>query len=185
MPFNLHIDTDYDDDVDQTICNMCGNMIYGGSENLHDLNHSYMIMPFLYLGDASNAKNMTELSNLNIHTIVNMTHEAKNYYPEKFDYINFSWRDWLGFHIFDDLDDVCDQIHTKITQNRNVLVHCKMGLSRSVTVILAYLIKYKKMSFDDAYEYVKSIKSTVCPNDTFIENLITFSQMHQKIEKKC
>src|SRR5690606_34942799 len=111
MPFNLHINTDFDD-VDQITCPICGDMTDGQTLTLtHNHKHSYTIIPFLYLGSASNAKNMTELSNLDIHTIVNMTHEAINYHPERYNYINYPWHDHLGFQISEDLDNVCDQIH--------------------------------------------------------------------------
>ena len=175
--FNLHIDTNCDNEVNTEIvhCDTCGVKIDEPNDE-HIKKHAYLIIPHLYLGNIWNAKNSVELSKLNIHTIINMTYEMKNYYPTDYYYINYPWHDWLGYQILNDLDNICDQINKLITQKCNVLVHCKMGISRSVTVILAYLIKYNKMSFTEAHEYVKSIKDSICPNDTFVDDLIIFSK---------
>jgi protein-tyrosine phosphatase len=42
-----------------------------------------------------------------------------------------------------------------------VLVHCMAGVSRSVTIVLAYLIKEKAMGFDQAYALVKNRRRIV------------------------
>lgn len=174
---NLYIDTSSNEEnTDVKICDICGNGIK--NEN-HDKTHCYSIIPFLYLGDTMNAKNSHELSKLNIDTIINMTHEVKNFYPEKYNYINYAWRDSLNYHIINDLDEICDKINDLISQNKNILVHCKMGLSRSVAVILAYLIKYEHMSYYEAYEYVEFKKNTICPNDTFISDLKCFHEQYR------
>ena len=56
---------------------------------------------------------------------------------------------------------VIDWIHKKRCAGKNILVHCDAGLTRSPTVVCAYLMKYgldlkipKKMSFDDAYNHI-------------------------------
>lgn len=46
-----------------------------------------------------------------------------------------------------------------------------MGRSRSVSIVLAYLIKYHKMTFEDGLKLVKLNRSIAIPNDGFIEQL--------------
>jgi predicted protein tyrosine phosphatase len=55
------------------------------------------------------------------------------------------------------------------------LVHCYAGRSRSVTVVLAYLIKYHNMLLSDALHHVASLRPGVFPNTGFINQLENFA----------
>ena len=44
-----------------------------------------------------------------------------------------------------------------------VLVHCRAGISRSPTVVMAYLILHCDMTFDDAEALVREARNFVCP----------------------
>jgi protein-tyrosine phosphatase len=50
------------------------------------------------------------------------------------------------------LEKICSNIKNKLS----VLVHCSMGIQRSCTVVACYLIKYYKMTPDEAIKYIKS-----------------------------
>lgn len=54
---------------------------------------------------------------------------------------------------------------------RPVLVHCVAGVSRSVSVILAYLVRYQKMTLDDAFKHVKAQRPCALPNIGFWDQL--------------
>ena len=43
----------------------------------------------------------------------------------------------------------------------NVMVHCLAGVSRSVCLVLAYFIKEKGMSYEEAYSLTKAKRSLV------------------------
>lgn len=43
------------------------------------------------------------------------------------------------------------------------------GVSRSATIVIAYLMKKRKLSYDDAFKFVKTRRVIVWPNDGFIE----------------
>jgi protein-tyrosine phosphatase len=49
--------------------------------------------------------------------------------------------------------------------NGKVLIHCGEGVSRSVTICLAYLIKCKKIALKDAFLQVKRVRSQANPNN--------------------
>jgi protein-tyrosine phosphatase len=81
-----------------------------------------------------------------------------------------------------DVADVCSQnmstlfpeLFRIIDSSPTVLVHCGMGISRSATVVLAYLMYSKKMYLDDATKYVLPLRPCVFPNDGFIVQLINY-----------
>ncbi len=58
----------------------------------------------------------------------------------------------------------------------NVLVHCVAGVSRSVSLVLAYLIQAKGLAYQDAYSRVKVRRAIIHPNDGFIAQLKSLAQ---------
>ncbi len=60
--------------------------------------------------------------------------------------------------------------------NENLFVHCQMGKSRSVSFIIAYLMKCQKMKLNDAYLYVKKLRRIAFPNIGFMRELIEFEK---------
>ena len=48
-----------------------------------------------------------------------------------------------------------------------VLVHCGAGLSRSVSVVAAYLCRYAGMSLSEAVNFIKQRRQGACPADVF------------------
>ena len=57
-----------------------------------------------------------------------------------------------------------------------VLVHCLAGVSRSVTVTVAYLMSSMSLSLNDAYDYVKRCKPNISPNFNFMGQLLDFEK---------
>lgn len=52
-----------------------------------------------------------------------------------------------------------------------VLVHCAAGISRSATIVIAYLMVNNKMDYHDAIAYVKSKRPIIRPNHGFLLQL--------------
>lgn len=55
-----------------------------------------------------------------------------------------------------------------------VYVHCKEGVSRSATLVLAYLVTWQDMNLTDAFWTVKS-KRKISPNPGFLQQLIDYA----------
>lgn len=53
-------------------------------------------------------------------------------------------------------------------------MHCLAGVSRSVTVTLAYLMHARSLCLNDAFALVRSRKPDVAPNFHFMEQLHSF-----------
>ncbi|KAF9778658.1 protein-tyrosine phosphatase-like protein [Thelephora terrestris] len=69
------------------------------------------------------------------------------------------------------LDAACAGIEKSLTSGKNVLVHCQQGISRSASVVIAYLIKKYDMSYEYAYAFVKRYRACVEPNSGFVKCL--------------
>ena len=56
-----------------------------------------------------------------------------------------------------------------------VLVHCKMGVSRSASTVIAYAMKQQHWPLDVALGFVRECRSIVKPNDGFMKQLQTYN----------
>lgn len=62
------------------------------------------------------------------------------------------------------------------SHNKGVLVHCLAGVSRSVTITVAYLMYKCSLNLNDAFNLVRSRKSNIAPNFHFMEQLHSFER---------
>ena len=146
----------------------------GPLTNLYKLSHKQThIIDSIYLGNAYNACNVTDLEQDNIGMIVNITEEIPNYYPDKFDYYNIHTMDQNDHHVKEFINDSLEYIqnYQKNNPQKNILVHCFMGSSRSAAIVVAYYsLKYNK-SIDESITFGKDKRWIVNINTTFIKDL--------------
>ncbi|KIL58965.1 hypothetical protein M378DRAFT_27261 [Amanita muscaria Koide BX008] len=73
------------------------------------------------------------------------------------------------------LPRACRFIESAVSGGGKVLVHCVMGISRSATVVAAYLMKSKGMDAVTAIRYIKQKRPQIYPNYGFVTQLIAFA----------
>lgn len=61
-------------------------------------------------------------------------------------------------------------------QDAAVLVHCLAGVSRSVTVTLAYLMHARSLCLEEAFSLVRLRKPDISPNFHFLRQLLSFER---------
>lgn len=64
--------------------------------------------------------------------------------------------------------------HLHRAQGTRVLVHCKMGVSRSAATVLAYAMKQYGWGLEQALTHVQELRPTVRPNPGFLRQLQTY-----------
>lgn len=57
-----------------------------------------------------------------------------------------------------------------------VLVHCLAGVSRSVTVTVAYLMHALQLTLNDAFDHVRHCKPDISPNFSFMGQLLDYER---------
>lgn len=73
-------------------------------------------------------------------------------------------------------DECIEFIEESLKKNENILVHCAAGVSRSASIVIAYIMKTKKLKFEEAFNLVKSKRSIICPNRGFRSQLMDFEK---------
>ncbi|XP_063708938.1 dual specificity protein phosphatase MPK-4 [Culicoides brevitarsis] len=145
-----------------------------------------LIEPHLYLGNATVAMSLTTLNELKINHILTIDScplpDNIRYNPQ----ITSKYIKVFDVHKEDMLqyfEECIEFIENVIKKRMNVLVHCYYGVSRSATIVIAYIMKKHKMKYDKAFELVKSKRKLVGPNPGFIQQLRLFHRMGFQIDK--
>jgi protein-tyrosine phosphatase len=68
-------------------------------------------------------------------------------------------------------------IRTHLAHGRTTIVHCEMGVSRSSSIVLAYLMKYHRMSLEDAFAFLRQRRPFVKPNAGFWRQLQKYERI--------
>jgi hypothetical protein len=134
----------------------------------------------LYLSDADTAIDTQYVSNLGIKCIVTIGRELKCPLPQ-IDYHYISLDDHPDEKISEHFETVNNFIYSNITAGKKVLVHCRAGISRSATLIIAYLMARFDMPFTFALAYTRRRRSVVNPNLGFIQQLKEYNEQLNKL----
>lgn len=69
----------------------------------------------------------------------------------------------IGYHF----EEAFNYIDNALKQNGKVYVHCAVGVSRSPTIVISYIMRRYSMSYEDTYNYVKRLRNIINPNMGF------------------
>jgi protein-tyrosine phosphatase len=114
----------------------------------------------------NNIKCILTLNENNVHTEADMDMFSK--LGIRYKYVQI--QDSLDANILPHIDS---SIRFLKKCDGNVLVHCSAGISRSVSIVVAYLMKENNMSYISAIDYVKKRRSIANPNYSFVQQLKT------------
>ena len=133
------------------------------------------IVDNIYLGNAYNASNFNQLDELNINTIINVTNEIPNYFDniQEYDYLKININDTNSDSIknfFDESNQYIKDIQQQ-KPDKNILIHCYMGSSRSATILTAYLLKNFNLNPKQAFSLLQEKRPVVNINTQFWDEL--------------
>lgn len=113
-----------------------------------------------------------------------MTREIDNFFPGIFNYFNIRVYDDDKTNLLKYWDNTYKYITRAKSEGSKVLVHCKMGVSRSASVVIAYAMKAYNWNFNLALEHVKKQRSCIKPNKNFLAQLETYNGMLDAMKNK-
>jgi protein phosphatase slingshot len=94
-------------------------------------------------------------------------------------YMSCYLKDVEGQSIAQEFDRTFAFIEEAHAANGKVLVHCVQGKSRSTSIVIAYLLRKRGMSLDDALALVKARRPIARPNAGFMKQLKIFENTLQ------
>ena len=155
------------------ICNDCfveqKREIFNLYMNKVNLYPSYeQITNKIYLGNEDTARDKEILNKLNISNILICAEGCEPFFPNEFKYKILYIDDAIDENILSWLKEAFEFIDSSIN---NIYIHCAMGISRSPTIVISYLMYKKKMKYEEAYDFVKEKRKVISPNSGFQEQL--------------
>lgn len=126
----------------------------------------------LYVGKAFQLRK----ENIQKHfsTIINVTENTFLDISNDKKYYHYPMKDEDDFSIMEYVDEIYEKISSCLNEDKNCVVFCDKGSSRSVSMIVYFLCKKNNMKVNEAISYIKSLYSNVNINSGFIEQLNEF-----------
>ncbi|KAL1924602.1 uncharacterized protein VTP21DRAFT_4256 [Calcarisporiella thermophila] len=139
------------------------------------------ILPgFLFLGpELTSPQQLERLSELGVRRILNMAEECNDAVLglEKFTYRKVSAQDHVEMRGVEQcLEEAVNFIDDARRANEPIYVHCFAGRSRSVTAVLAFLIRRHRWTLRQAYDHVLERRPGICPNIGFVAELMRIEE---------
>ena len=132
------------------------------------------ILENLFLGDIATSTNHKFLKQSNIRAMIIIGTEIHPFHTRGFVHMKINAEDKPDFDLKKHFNEVSAFLHKNL-QKGGVLVYCYYGASRSASVVLAYLIKYQRISLKRAFDTVNA-KRKIQPNEGFMRQLEEYYQ---------
>ncbi len=128
------------------------------------MNQLNYIIDGIYLGSEYAATDLELLNRHQITAVLSLQAEISysHLYPKHFLYKNFPLHDGevIDSYVF---EGALAFIRQAQNENRKILVHCAAGVSRSPSIVAAYLMKKKGMNPLEALEFLREKRPVVQP----------------------
>ena len=122
----------------------------------------------IYLGNIDAAFNKKKLKQFGIKKVLIVMSAFGNHYsPHEFIHKSIDVDDDFRTNIICHFKECISFIEGK----DKIFIHCAAGMSRSPTIVIAYIMWKRKLRLNEAIKFVKEKRSIISPNDNFINQL--------------
>jgi len=162
--------------------------IYGRMRHYY---HSYIsptrefqgneILKNIYIGDINDAYNIVELKEKGITTVISVVSGIYNSYKEDsgIKQIYVEMKDTENEELTGKIENVIELLHNEVKNGEKILIHCICGVSRSVSILIGYLMKYEDYDFEGALYLIRNKRTQANPNVGFIKQLKKYELLQQ------
>ncbi|XP_065400592.1 dual specificity protein phosphatase 22 isoform X1 [Macaca fascicularis] len=138
------------------------------------------ILPGLYIGNFKDARDAEQLSKNKVTHILSV-HDSARPMLEGVKYLCIPAADSPSQNLTRHFKESIKFIHECRLRGESCLVHCLAGVSRSVTLVIAYIMTVTDFGWEDALHTVRAGRSCANPNVGFQRQLQEFEkhEVHQ------
>ncbi len=136
-----------------------------------------MIIDNIYVGSIYDAYNIEKLEEEGITNVISAVAGFDNIYDSTINHLNLTLIDNNQQDILRYFEISNHFIEQILEKNEKILVHCICGVSRSVTLVCAYMIKKYNYTVKEALEIIKKNRNVANPNENFINQLEEYYQL--------
>ncbi|XP_037905404.1 dual specificity protein phosphatase 15 isoform X4 [Hermetia illucens] len=140
------------------------------------------VLPGLYVGNYRDSKDHQQLDRYNITHIIAIHDSPRRLLPDKH-YLCVMAADTPDQNLSQYFSVCNDFIHAARLRDGNVLIHCLAGMSRSVTVAVAYIMTCSNLNWKEALKVVRAGRAVANPNLGFQTQLQDF-EMNRLAEER-
>uniref|UniRef100_A0A0V0J378 protein-tyrosine-phosphatase n=2 Tax=Schistocephalus solidus TaxID=70667 RepID=A0A0V0J378_SCHSO len=137
------------------------------------------ILPYLYLGNYQDAANLQLLKKLGVTHILNVTQDLPMAFEDmnSFQYLRLPALDCTEQNIYPFFEKAIDFIDGARQVGGVVLIHCLAGISRSASIVMAYMLYHTPLKVLEAYKLLQSLRPIAEPNFAFLGQLDNFRRL--------
>lgn len=133
-----------------------------------------LIQDNIYVGSSFNAASLAIMQEFNFKYVINVTTNVPNYFADcGIEYLKIPIKD----NNIDKIDKFLNEAYEKILEfqkkgDGNILIHCFVGASRSVSVAMYYMVKKHNMTLDEALAHLKKRRYLIHPSEVLMDSLM-------------
>ncbi|KAF5837797.1 protein-tyrosine phosphatase-like protein [Dunaliella salina] len=146
----------------------------------------FKVQDGLFIGSAMAESNLPKLREKGISHILTVAEGYPPSHPSFFTYKRINVQDDCSTDLMVHLggpQGALSFIDSAMESGGACMVHCMAGVSRSATVVIAWLMQKHKISFDEAFRKVHAVRPWICPNPGFRLQLERFAALGYDLSK--
>lgn len=135
-----------------------------------------LIKKGIIVGNYRDASDLEFLRRYKVSHILCSAGELNPVFPGRFIYKKVQADDIPEYNLARHFDHAADFIQGAVSSGGTVLIHCAAGISRSVSLTMAYFMKHEQMNMSSSLSMIRKRRYIANPNPGFIKQLREFER---------